>query len=112
MTVVSAGVHDARVLRGVFCAGIFGDGQGVHVEAQEDGGTGFGAFQVADYAGLADAFGHFDAKGFKFFGNNSAGADFVVAKFGVHVKITAHGLGVGEEFFGFFEKGIHCGSIC
>ena len=104
-------MHHAWILRGVFRACIFDDGKCVHVKAQEQGGSRFCAFEQANHACFANAFGHFDAERFKFLCHNTARADFVESEFGVHMKITAQGLGVGEEFGCCFEKISHNKSL-
>ena len=96
VTVVSAGVHDAAILRGVLRARFFDNWKRVHVEAQQEGWAGLRAFKQADDARPADAFGDFEAEGFEFLGDDSARANFAESQFGVHVKIAAQGLGEGK----------------
>ena len=82
----------------------FDDGEGIHVEAQQECGSRLCAFQQTNDTGLADAFRHLDAKRFQLLRHNATGADFTETELGVHMKVTAQGLGIGEEFFGFIQK--------
>ena len=89
---MSASVHHARIFRCVLCIRIFGDRERIHIEAQQNSGARFRAFEEPYHASFPNAFGHFNAKNFEFLGDNSARADFFESKLRVNVKIAAHGL--------------------
>ncbi|KAG1306888.1 hypothetical protein G6F62_015325 [Rhizopus arrhizus] len=90
MPVVPAGVHLARVLAGVWQAGGFMDGQGVHVGAQPDHAPAVAALAAnhAHHAGLADAAMHLDAQRLKRAGHNPGGPDFLEAQFRMRMQIA------------------------
>ena len=52
---MAAGVHDTYVFTGVFKAGFLGDGQGIHIRAQQDGLAGLAALDSGQHAGLQTA---------------------------------------------------------
>ncbi|KAG1476802.1 hypothetical protein G6F54_014127 [Rhizopus delemar] len=89
MPVVPAGVHLARVLAGVWQAGGFMDGQGVHVGAQPQPARTRPAAQGADHAGHAQAAVHLVAPGGQAFGHEVAGGDFLVGQFGMRMDLMA-----------------------
>ena len=55
VAVMAAGVHDARRLGGEGQSCLLGDGQGVDIRPQGDGGAGVGAPQHCHHAGLGGA---------------------------------------------------------
>ena len=67
VTVVTAGVHPAGVLAGVWQSGGLKDRQRVHVRTQAHGFLAVAVAQHADDAGLADAAMHLDPPFRQFF---------------------------------------------
>ena len=61
VTIVPAGVHHARGLRNVIGLIRFDDRQGVHIKAQQDGGTRLVAFEQPDDSGFADSGSHLES---------------------------------------------------
>ena len=112
--VVAAGVHDADFLAGcvgdgdvagVGEAGLFDDGKGVHVGADEEGGAGPVLEEGDDTEGVgavgveADVVGDGVAGVAEILGEDGGGALFVVGEFGVGVEVFVDfdegGLGEG-----------------
>ena len=107
VTVVPAGMHNSVILRGIFGAGLLGDGKSIHIEAQHQCGTGFCSFKQADHSGLANPFCHFNPKRLQFLCNNPAGSELAEPQLRMHVKVASKRLGVGEEVFGLREEVRH-----
>ena len=89
MDVVAAGVHAAGDCAGEGQAGLFGDGQGVHVGADEEGGTGGAAFDLGGNAVAADAGFRDEAEAAEVGSDQGGGAWCVHAEFGVGVDVAA-----------------------
>ena len=86
--VVAAGVHDARVLRGVGGGGLLQDGQGVDVGAQADAGAVAAAAEQTDDAGLqAFDLHHFDIKGAERLLDVGGGVEFPEAQLRVFMAV-------------------------
>ena len=62
VSIVSASMHDAGRLRGILGAGLLQDGQGIHVEPEQEGWARLPTFQQSHDAGLADALRHLQAE--------------------------------------------------
>ena len=88
MPIVPASVHFARLLRGVFGAVFFLNGQGIHIRAIQDGGPARIPFEDADDAGAADAGLHFQSKRVQLLGDNARRPMFFKSQFRMPVEIT------------------------
>ncbi|OIQ68791.1 hypothetical protein GALL_496120 [mine drainage metagenome] len=88
MAVVSAGVHDARVVGGVLDAAGFVDRQGVHIGAQADGAVGLAPADGADDSVAADAGGKRDTEFSQALLDEGGGVGLVQGEFGVGVKVA------------------------
>jgi len=97
--VVPAGVHDALRLGGKGNAGFFGDGQGVHIGAKDDGWA-FAFCDRADDAGEGDAFGR-DGQFAELRFDECGGLELGEAEFGILVQVAAD----RDEFVE--ELGVH-----
>jgi hypothetical protein len=104
--VVSAGVHDGDGFAlwvggggggGVGGVGLFLDGQGVEVGADEEGFAG-AVFQDGDDAVDADFFGDFVVEGAELFGEAFGGFGFLEGELGVAVDGGVEGVEVGVVF--------------
>ena len=105
--VVAAGVGKAGAFGkagfGAFqVVGAFLDGQGVGVGSKEQGFAGFAAVQDAQEAGVGDIAGG-DVLGFEVLFQVGDGFGFLVAGFGVFMKMAAQAKGFVELGLGLFE---------
>ena len=100
MAVVTAGVHDAVIFRGIGQAGILLDGQSVHIGAQADGFALFSAPKHTQNAGVGDGSG-LNAHGFQLFDDQSLSTVFLPTQLGMGVDIPAKGNHVFRQVFGF-----------
>ena len=89
VAVMAAGVHRAGILRAVVLRALFGDAQGIHVGPQRDGPVAAAAFERADDAGAAHAFGDLvEAELPQLGGDEGAGARLLEAELGMGVQVT------------------------
>ena len=100
VAVVPTGVHDAVVLRGEGQAGLFADGQGVHVEAQEHGGRVVRrvvALDDGDDAGRGDAGADLKPQPAQVVGHDAGGTHLVEAQLRVTMEIAPPSDQLGGE---------------
>jgi hypothetical protein len=83
---------------------LFLDGQGVHVEAQQDSRAGLLAFQKGDDARLADAGLHLQPQPGQPLGHDGRRARLLEAEFGVAVQVAPDAHHVVEEGGGLFAE--------
>ena len=88
VSVVTAGMHAAFVLRGMIEGVVFLQGQGVHVGSQPDRPGRAATAQGADDAGAAHAGRDLDAPGSEFGGDQGSGAVLLIAKLGMRVDVA------------------------
>jgi hypothetical protein len=88
MPVVTAAVEHAWCAARVWNAGLFLDGQRIHVSAQTDGPVGIPALEHADETGAADPAMHFDPRFAKQRCDAVGRAVFMKAKLGMRVKLA------------------------
>lgn len=102
--VMPAGVHDADfapevVLDGFFAgvvgAGLLGDGEGIEVGADEDGGA-IAIFEDADKAMAADFFGHLESGAAELAGDAGGGFDLVHGELWIGVELFVDADEAGE----------------
>jgi hypothetical protein len=103
MTVVTASVHHALILRGVLGVICLGDRQCVHVEASHHYRAGTVTLKEGYNAGLGDAGLDVVAERAKLLGDDPGGAVLLERQLGVSMEVTSP----GDELF---AKGLSLGS--
>ena len=94
--IVAAGVHHAGVAALVAVAALLGDGECVHVGAEEERGAGMVAFEGGDDAVAGDAGGGGEAGCAERLCHLGGGAGLLVGELRVAVEVAAE----GDELFG------------
>ena|GEM_PF-1288402 len=89
VSIVTTGVHQARLGRRVLGSRLFDDGQCVHVGTQCDGLARASRIQHADHTSADDAFSDFIAQATQFVGDARRGLVFLELQFGMSVKKSA-----------------------
>jgi hypothetical protein len=93
VAVVPAGMHAARIARGVGAALVrahcLGDGQRIHVGPDADGAPAHAGLEAGHHARAADAPAYLQAQGLEDAGHVIGRALFVEAGFGVLVQMAA-----------------------
>jgi hypothetical protein len=108
MDIVTAGVHNPRLARGVFESRALGNGEGIHVRANGDEPIVGATDQLANDARSAHRFLNDETAAREDARNIGSRLVFLTAQFGVGVDVTANFNQARGEFFGeVFNLGKH-----